>query len=323
MSLFDVDPSSSELGSASGLWALEQIPFVGSATALKLARVCSSWERLAENPMDALAQVNAKRVDPLVVAHVAMNPGQPPVVEAGVRLVGYFDPDYPAGLQKIASAPAVLWVKGTVPAAKTAAVVGTRYPSEEGLNRVRKLVQVLVSAGYGVVSGLAIGIDAAAHEAALECGGQTWAYLGSGVDVPSPRESLDLAERIVNGGGGLLAQVDPGTKPSSASLISRNRLQSGTSDFTVVAQAGVPSGTLHTARFAIEQNRDLLVVSPPAKEADQPEWAGNRALCDPAGCDPALLKAEGALAERIASRKPAADQVINTAGSLSELLGSV
>jgi len=252
-----------------------------------------------------------------------MNPGQPPVVEAGVRLVGYFDPDYPSALREIASAPAVLWVKGTVPSGKTAAVVGTRTPSEEGLTRVRKLVDVLVSAGYGIVSGLAIGIDAAAHEAALECGGQTWAYLGSGVDVPSPGASQGLADRIVDAGGGLLAQVDPGTRASPASLISRNRLQSGTSDFVVVAQAGIPSGTLATARFAIEQNRDLFVVSAPAKEADQPEWAGNRALCDPAGCDPAFLSAEGALAERIASRKPVADQVIKTAASLLALLGGV
>ena len=321
MSLFDVDPNSSELGSAAGLWALMRIPGVGPATALKLAGACSSWERLSENPKDALAQANATgRVNPHVVANFAMNPGQPPAMDAEVRLVGYFDPDYPDPLQGIASPPAVLWVKGTMPAEKTAAVVGTRSPTKEGLDRVRKMVEVLVSAGYGIVSGLAIGVDTAAHEAALEYGGQTWAYLGSGVDTPSPKENLDLAQRIIDAGGGLLAEVDPGTESSSGTLLRRNRLQSGTSNLAIIAQAGLPSGTLHTARFAIEQDRNLIVVQPPVKEADHSSWAGNRALCDPDGCDPALLNAEGTLAKRIAARKPTADHVLTSAAALSDLL---
>ena len=176
-SLFDVDPSSSELGSAPGLWALMQVSGVGSTTALKLAQACSSWEQLAANPEDALLQANASRVDPHVLATAAMNPKQPPTTSDEVRLVGYFDPDYPPRLEQIASAPAVLWVRGTAPAGNAAAVVGTRHPTKAGGDRVHKVVSVLVSAGYGIVSGLAAGVDTAAPEAALAEGGQTWAYL--------------------------------------------------------------------------------------------------------------------------------------------------
>ena len=319
-SLFDVDPSSSELGSAPGLWALMQVPGVGSTTALKLARACSSWEQLAANPEDALIQANARRVDPHVLATAAMNPGQPPTTSDEVRLVGYFDPDYPSRLQRIASAPAVLWVRGTAPVGNSAAVVGTRHPTKAGVDRVHKVVSVLVSAGYGIVSGLAAGVDTAAHEAALAEGGQTWAYLGSGVDYPTPKENVDLAERIVAAGGGLLAEVDPETKPSPRTLVARDRLQSGTSSLTVIGQSGIPSGTLYTARFTIEQERSLVVVAPPASEVDDPAWAGNRALCDPDGCDPAILNADGRLAERIAARKPTADHVLASADALADLL---
>jgi DNA processing protein len=250
-----------------------------------------------------------------------MNPGQPPTTSDEVRLVGYFDLDYPPHLQQIASAPAVLWVRGTAPAGNAAAVVGTRHPTKAGVDRVHKVVSVLVSAGYGIVSGLAAGVDTAAHEAALAEGGQTWAYLGSGVDYPTPRENVDLAERIVAAGGGLLAEVDPETKPSPRTLVARDRLQSGSSSLTVIGQSGIPSGTLHTARFTIEQERNLVVVAPPASEADDPAWAGNRALCDPDGCDPAILNAEGRLAERIAARKPTADHVLTSADALADLLG--
>ena len=319
-SLFDVDPSSSELGSAPGLWALKKVHGVGSTTALRLARACSSWEQLAANPEDALVQAKAGRVDPHVLAAAAMDPELPPAMGGDVRLVGYFDPDYPSRLQQIASAPAVLWIRGTAPVGNSAAVVGTRHPTKTGVDRVTKVVSVLVSAGYGIVSGLAAGIDTAAHEAALAEGGRTWAYLGSGVDYPTPRENIDLAERIVATGGGLLAEVDPGIKPSSPTLVARDRLQSGTSCLTVIGQSGIPSGTLHTARYTIEQERSLVVVAPPASEADDPAWAGNKALCDPDGCDPEILNADGGLAERIATRKPTADYVLTSADALADLL---
>ncbi len=320
LSLFDIDPSSSELGSAPGLWALMQVPGVGSTTALRLARACSSWEELANNPEGALAHAKARRVDANLLASAAMSPNQPPMMGDEFRLIGYFDLDYPSRLQQVASAPAVLWVRGTVPVGNSAAVVGTRRPTRAGVDRVHKVVSVLVSAGYGIVSGLAAGVDTAAHEAALAEGGRTWAYLGSGVDYPTPRENAELADRIVAAGGGLLAEVDPGTKPTARTLVSRDRLQSGTSTLTVIGQSGIPSGTLHTARFTIEQKRSLVVVAPPGREADDPSWAGNRVLCDPGGCDPTILNAEGDLAERIAARKPTADHVLTSADALAALL---
>ena len=319
-SLFDIDPSSSELGSCAGLWALMQVPGIGSAKALQIARVSSSWSQLAEDPKLVLDQVGGGRVDPNNLVEMALNPLDPPKTSKDIRLIGYFDSDYPEALREIGSAPAVLWVKGSVPEGLLAAVVGTRHPTEEGIKRVEKIVSVLVAKGYGIISGLAAGVDTVAHESALKNGGKTWAYLGSGVDVPTPKENLGLAEQIVEHGGGLLAEVDPSSEVSRHSLVARDRLQSGTSRFTVIGQSGIPSGTLHTARFTLEQERHLIVVSPPDTERGTDAWAGNEALIDENGCDPEILKASKKLGEVISRKKPVADVVINHSEDLETFL---
>ncbi len=318
--LFSVDPNSSELGRAPSLWALLQVPGIGSVTARRLAEVAATWVDLAEDSVAAIAGAGAPRVDPRTLAELALDPPNPPEGDVDLRLVGFFDADYPSALRDISNPPAVLWLRGTAPEGPMAAVVGTRHPTNAGLSRVQKVVSVLVSAGYGVVSGLAIGVDAAAHEATLKAGGSTWAYLGSGVDMPTPKANEALAERILEAGGGLLAEVDPGTRSSARTLVARDRLQSGTSSLTVIGQSGIPSGTLHTARFTIEQGRPLVVVAPPAGEFDEAAWAGNRALCDPEGCDPGILHASGGLADRISTKRPVADRVLSSASDLLEIL---
>jgi DNA processing protein len=292
------------------LWALLQVSGLGPATALRLARTEASWQRLVDAPVDVLASVKAGRVSPQALSALAASPPLPPEVPEA-RLVGFFDGDYPAGLRRIPNPPAVLWVRGTVPDGPLGAVVGTRHPTSGGEKWARRVSQRLVADGFGVVSGLAKGIDTSAHRTTLDAGGRTWAYLGSGVDRPSPAENRRLADEIVAAGGGLLAEVDPGTEPSPHTLVSRDRLQSGTSRFTVIVQSGIPSGTLHTARFTLEQGRPLVVVAPPGEEPDDPGWAANRALTDPEGCDPGILKASGRLAEQIAERRPAADLVLD------------
>jgi DNA processing protein len=251
---------------------------------------------------------------------MADNPIEPPRPSGDTRLIGYFDFDFPSGLKEIKSPPAILWVRGTVPEGNLAAVVGTRNPTKSGALITQETVSFLVAHDYGIVSGLAKGVDTFAHEQALISGGKTWAYLGSGVDVPSPAENCDLAEQIVAAGGGLLSEVSLGERPSSHSLVARNRLQSGSSRFTVIAQSGIPSGTLHTALFTLEQKRPLVVVIPPEKELDNPVWAGNKALLDPDGCDPKILNAKGKLAERIVQRRPVADCTISKTSDLNQII---
>lgn len=189
------------------------------------------------------------------------------------------------------------------------AIVGTRRPTQAGLDLAIRAATSAVAAGLGVISGLAPGIDTAAHEAALEAGGRTWAVLGSGVDALTPEAGLALAERIVSCGGGLVSELEPGTGVRPRYLVARDRIQSGLSLAVVVCQCETSSGTMHTARFAIEQGRLLAVAAPVAAGLRQRAWSGNRALCDPEGCDPALLSARGALAAAVSARRPVADVV--------------
>ncbi|MHB1444159.1 MAG: DNA-processing protein DprA [Acidimicrobiales bacterium] len=237
------------------------------------------------------------------------------------------DPDYPPGLRELRTPPS-LWLDGKAPAGPLVAVVGTRHPDRTGLDLAGRLAGELVERGYGVVSGLATGIDVAAHRSALEVGGWTWAILGCGVDVLPWAGAAEVVRRI-RGSGGLLAEVAPGTAVSTRALVARDRLQSAMSLATVVVQTDLRSGTLHTARFTVVQGRPLAVVAPPgsvpagaAQIRSAPAgaaWAGNAALCDPAGCDPALLHATGAAGRLVASRRPVADLVLGHEGPWSEL----
>lgn len=214
---------------------------------------------------------------------------------------------YPVLLARIASPPP-LWLMGAPATGRLVAVVGTRHPDEEGRLVARALASELAERGYGVVAGLADGIDAEAHRACLRAGGRTWAVVGSGLDLASSGEDPGLPSRIA-AQGGLLSEVEPGRPATNQSLVARDRLQSGMSLATVIVQTDLRSGTMHTARFCLLQHRPLVVVSPPRHS---PRWAGNLALSDPRGCDPALLHARGKTAELVGRRRPVADLVLAT-----------
>ena len=188
------------------------------------------------------------------------------VREAGVRLVRYTDTAYPERLRAIHDPPPVLYVKGSPEVAGYASVgvVGTRAPSEYGREMTRLLCRGLASAGVVVVSGMARGIDRHAHEAALDGGGWTVAVLGSGVDVPYPPEHRDLSRRI-EGSGVVLSEHPLGTRPLPHHFPSRNRLISGLSLGVVVVEATERSGSLITARWALEQDREVFAVPGPAR----------------------------------------------------------
>jgi DNA processing protein len=228
-------------------------------------------------------------------------------------------PDYPAGLRSIPSPPKTLWVRGTLPPAAAVAVVGTRHPSRFGRSVADAAARSAVAAGLAVISGLAAGIDTVAHESALAAGGLTWAVLGSGVDVPTPISNAALAEEIVACGGGLIAEVPPGTPVARRQLVARDRIQSGLSLAVVICQCETSSGAMHTARFAVVQGRLLVVVRPRGPDGAVTACSGNVALADPNGCDPALLSATGRTAELLRARRPMADVVIDDREELAEL----
>jgi DNA processing protein len=144
--------------------------------------------------------------------------------------------------------------------APTIAIVGTRRASAEGKKIARSFACELAAAGCTIASGLAFGIDAAAHEGALDAGGATVVVLAGGLDVIYPHSHRGLAERILASGGTLISEYPPGEPPLAYRFIERNRIMSGISRGVLIVEAPESSGALATARYAAEQNRDVFVV---------------------------------------------------------------
>jgi DNA processing protein len=180
----------------------------------------------------------------------------------GARLVRWTDADYPPNLRQIADPPPYLIARGLLEPndAACVAVVGARAASEAGLRMAQRLGFELAAHGFVVVSGLARGIDGAAHRGALEAGGRTVAVLGCGIDVAYPPEHRGLADSIIERRGAVLSELPLGTAPLPENFPSRNRILSGLSLGVVIVEAAEKSGSLITARMALEQNRQVFAV---------------------------------------------------------------
>lgn len=172
------------------------------------------------------------------------------------------DPGYPRLLSRIHDPPERLWVRGRLDDDPAVAIVGSRACSRYGREVATRLAADLATAGMVVVSGLAYGIDAAAHRGALEAGGRTVAVLPGGVDEPQPRRHRQLAEQIA-AGGALVTEHPPGTEVGPWSFPARNRIIAGLSLAVVVVEAAERSGARITAGLAMEYDRDVLVVPGP------------------------------------------------------------
>ena len=160
----------------------------------------------------------------------------------------------------VPQAPSHLWVRGNVPSVTGVAIVGTRRCTEYGRSVARTLGHAVATAGWPVISGLARGIDAAAHAGTLDAGGQGFAVLGSGVDVIYPAENRGLAAQLLDRSGGLISEYPPGTPPAPFRFPARNRIIAGLSGAVIVVEAAVTGGALITARLALEQGKDVLAV---------------------------------------------------------------
>lgn len=269
--LFDLaaDEGPEDLKEATSLAALMSLPNIGSTRAIKLAAHFRNWDNLRRAQPDLIR----------AVAGVDLGDWWPEPISAPSNnglLIGFFDPAYPDSLRSITSAPAVLWTRGELkPSAKRVAIVGGRDASDWGTGMARAIAGQCVELGYEVVSGLAFGVDIAAHRAAIERSGTTIAVLGSSLDRISPQAHKGDAERIIEAGGALVSESPPGTEASPQSLVARNRIQTGLSAKVLVIQCGPTSGTLRTARFAAEQGRPLAIPVPPPDEQLRPSSAGS------------------------------------------------
>lgn len=178
------------------------------------------------------------------------------------HLLNFDDPGYPALLGELADAPPLLWVAGTpgVLERPQLAVVGSRRASRPGLDSAGAFARSLAGGGFVVTSGLALGIDGAAHLGALAVGGTTVAVLGTGLEVLYPRRHAGLAARIVAEGGALVSELPLATPPQAGNFPRRNRIISGLALGVLVVEASPASGSLITARLAAEQGREVFAI---------------------------------------------------------------
>jgi len=179
--------------------------------------------------------------------------------------IGYLtlaDEHYPVLLREIFSPPPILYIKGAIPQNNHLAlsVVGTRKTSVYGRHVTPQLIKPVAENGIIIVSGLALGIDTIAHQSCLDGGGQTIAVLGCGLDKIYPATNYKLAEKIITSNGCIISEYPPGTEPFRQHFPARNRIIAGLSKATLIIEGDYKSGSMITAKFALESNRDVLAI---------------------------------------------------------------
>lgn len=178
------------------------------------------------------------------------------------RIITFLDAVYPPLLRQIYDPPMLLWIKGSAEVLETPgiAIVGTRRATRYGLDKAEEFTKALVRNGLTIVSGLALGVDAAAHKATLAAGGKTVAVLGSGIDNIYPSKNKGLAKDIIDQGGAVITEFEPGANPDAGNFPVRNRVVSGLTLGTLVVESGIKGGSMITARSAVDQNREVFAI---------------------------------------------------------------
>lgn len=246
-------------------FALQCVPLVGNVTYRRLiehfgspekALSASFGELSAIKGVNSSAALSIARHDGRKSAEVAVDA----LARSGARLVTLLHEEYPSLLKEIPDPPPYLYVKGTIPISTTAiAVVGSRRASDYGITVTTRLSRELAGQGVAIVSGLAMGVDAAAHRGALQVSGATVGVLGCGIDLIYPAENRQLY-REMEEKGAIISEFAPGTQPDAPNFPRRNRIISGMARGVLVVEAAERSGSLITARFALEQGREVFAV---------------------------------------------------------------
>ncbi|MDR7332612.1 DNA-processing protein DprA [Roseateles asaccharophilus] len=184
------------------------------------------------------------------------------LAQPGHALLTLGDPGYPPQLLATADPPLLLWLQGRreLLATPSLAVVGSRNPTAQGADNARAFSRALAREGYTIVSGLALGVDAAAHEGALDASGATIAVVGTGLDQVYPRRNAGLAARLLAGGGLIVSEYALGMPVLPANFPKRNRIIAGLSQGCLVVEAALQSGSLITARLATEAGREVFAI---------------------------------------------------------------
>jgi DNA processing protein len=259
--------------------ALALTPGIGPRRILRAVERCGCADRVVHLPLTELEALelpaqSAQFIASGEAAHAADEELEK-LSATGATILTYRDEAYPERLRQIYDPPALLWVRGdaSLLSRPILAVVGTRHPTPYGTGMAEMLARDLAHRGLVILSGMARGIDTAAHRGAISAKRPTAAVWGTGVDVIYPKENKSLAEQIVAGGGVILSELPLGTFPAPQNFPKRNRILSGMSLGVLVIEAAEYSGTRVTARCALEQNRDVFAV--PGNVTTKNAWGPN------------------------------------------------
>lgn len=246
--------------------ALMSVQGIGGVTVRKLLERFGSVEAVFDAPaeeLEGIPRVTSAVIERLQAVDFEVIENElASMDDAGLSIVAWDDDDYPANLRPVNDAPPLLFVYGRLleSDSRAAAIVGTREPSPRAAALAERLALALAERGVTIVSGLALGIDGAAHRGALQAeDGRTLAVLGSGLRSIFPREHIELAESVAEHGA-VLSELRPNTPASGPSLMARDRIVSGLSRVVIVIEARASSGTMDTARRAQAQGRPIFAL---------------------------------------------------------------
>lgn len=273
-------PPVETISSESLAWlALVLTPGIGPRRILRAVREAGSADEILSLPLTGLEalQFPAQAVQFIAdgQARRAADEELVNLQKSGGTFLTYKDEAYPERLRQIFDPPALLWIRGDIEllSKPSIAVVGTRHPTPYGSGMAEMLSRDLAGRNIVILSGMARGVDTAAHKGALVAKGKTIAVWGTGIDVIYPKENKSLAEQIIAGGGTIVSEYPTGTFPAPQNFPKRNRILSGMSIGVLVVEAGEHSGTRVTARCALEQNRDVFAV--PGNVTTKNAWGPN------------------------------------------------
>ena len=253
--------------------ALLRLPDTGAARYWQLINAFGSAPNVLKQPSDRLQAY----LSPAALAMLRTYQQQPHTSPLALQLaadctyvnnqtnlccLGTDDDAYPQLLREIPKPPPVLFVRGdpSLLSLPQIAIIGSRNPSAGGRDNARDFAAFLARSGFAITSGLALGVDAAAHLGALKANGTTLAVMGTGIDLVYPARHQALAQQIVDAGGALISEFPLGTRSHAANFPQRNRIISGLSCGTLVVEAALKSGSLITAAYALQHNREVFAI---------------------------------------------------------------
>lgn len=305
------------------LLSLSMLKGVGPA-ALKKVSVIAGFEDMEVEELGSIVSQVGRALDLNAKSNwpVAQDAAYKQVAAAelhGARILSPLDPDYPCLLAQTKDDPFLLYVKGSMAKdpLKSVAIIGTREPTTTGVVIAQRVARTFTEQGWSIVSGLALGCDAIAHQATLDVGGHTVAVLAHGLQMISPSRHKGLAQAILDAGGALVSEYPFGQAVQAQQFVKRDRTQAGMAQGVVMIQSDVKGGSLHASRAALDYERWLAVPYPTTKDRQngEPKVQGNLVIVDGTMQERAsLLRCQVSALDRILILRERAD-ILRLAGA--------